>query len=407
MRRQVQDHLNAYQPVADGGFRPERIILTRGALDAPARRTFVGRLLALFPDAERVEALGRTHMQLGGLLPKGDAARRLAGCHTLVIGTIANPLRHSRERGIVCPNYLHFSPTAYCPYGCAYCYLAGSCSTIVAPVMKVFVNLEDVLAAIARKARRLAQPTSFYLGKLQDALALDPLTGFSRVLIPFFAAQPLARLVLLTKSDCVGNLLKKTPGVFLASISPCSSRSYNAERDSRSLCSAHRGHTVVSWSVNPEGVCGEFEGGAPPLARRLDAARRCQEAGYPIRFLIMPILPVADWRRHYAELVEAIFAATRPQRITLGGICSYGTALRLTASALGRDNVIARHMSPTPSPDGRRRFPRELRAELYRHIIGEIRRREPGVPIGLCLEEAELWEACGLDPAHPTCNCIW
>lgn len=379
MNNSVNDHLASYEPRPVAGVCPERIVLARGALDTAPRRAYVERLLARFPNARHIEALGRTHMQLGGLLPKGDAARRAAGRRTLVIGTIATPLRQSRETGIVCPNYLHISPTAYCTYGCAYCYLAGSCSTVVAPVAKVFVNLEDVLAAIARRARRLAEPTSFYIGKLQDSLALDPLTGFSRVLVPFFAAQPLARLVMLTKGDCVENL----------------------------LCAAHGGHSVISWSVNPEAVCAEYEGGAPPLARRLDAARRCQQAGYPVRFLIMPVLPVAGWREHYARLVEAIFAATRPERITLGGICSYGTALRLTAQALGADNLIARHLAPAPSPDGRRRFPRELRAELYRHIIGEIRRREPELPVGLCLEERELWEACGLDAGPPVCNCVW
>ena len=75
-------------------------------------------------------------------------------------------------------------------------------------------------------------------------------------------------------------------------------------------------------------------------------------------------MPVEDWPRHYAGLAEAIFAGTRPERITLGGICSYGTALRLTAQALGSDNVIARRIAREPSPDGRRRFPREFRIEL-------------------------------------------
>jgi len=390
----VAQHLATYEPSDAACFAPGRIILTRGSLEASARRAFAERLLALFPRAERIEALDRTHMQLRGLLPSGDAARRAAGRRTLVLGTIASPLRRSRESGICCPNYLHFSPTAYCTYGCAYCYLAGSCSTVVAPVAKVFVNVEDVLAAIARKARGLREPASFYLGKLQDALALDPLTGFSRLLVPFFAAQSHARLVMLTKSECVGNLLGLS----------------------------HGGHTVVSWSVNPEAVCRDFEAGAPSLARRLAAARRCQEAGYPIRFIIMPMLPVEGWQQHYSQLVEAIFAATSPQRITLGGICSYGTALRLTAQALGGDNVVARHLAlhrgrgvsapragggaPAHS-DGRRRFPRELRAAMYRHVLGEIRRRAPSLPVGLCLEDPQLWHACGLDPARPACNCIW
>jgi hypothetical protein len=77
------------------------------------------------------------------------------------------------------------------------------------------------------------------------------------------------------------------------------------------------------------------------------------------------------------------------------------------ARALGPDNVITRHVSRERSPDGRRRFPRELRAELYRHVIGEIRRHDPRMPTGLCLEESDVWRSSGLDPAHPTCNCIW
>jgi len=378
-QEQADRHLATWRPAPPAsGLQLERIVLTRGSLDTPPRQTFAERLCAAFPDAERVEAPDKTHMQLGDLLPKGDAARRAAGHRMLVVGTLGTPLRQSDETGICCPNYLHFSPTAYCTFGCAYCYLAGTLSTVFAPAAKIFVNLEDMLAAIARRAKRLDRPTSFYVGKLQDALAPDALTGYSRLLVPFFAEQPAARLVMLTKSDAVGNLLDLD----------------------------HRGHTVVSWSVNPEAVCREFEAGAPSLARRLDAARRCQEAGYPIRFIIMPILPVDDWKVHYAELVERIFATAVPQRITLGGICSYRGALALTRRALGPDNLIARHIDRTPSPDGRLRFPRELRTDLYRHLIAAIRRRAPGLPIGLCLEEPELWRACGLDPAHPTCNCI-
>ena len=264
----VQTHLAAYQPAADhGAFAPRRILLTRGSLDTPARRGYAERLCAAFPGAERIEALDRTHMQLGGLLPQGGAARREAGRRALVVGCLRSVLRRACERDICCPTYLHFSPTAYCTYRCAYCYLAGTRSTVFAPVVKLYVNLEDHLAAIERTARHLEAPASFYVGKLQDALSLDPLTGFSRLLVPFFAERTLARMVLLTKSDAVDNLLGLD----------------------------HRGHTVVSWSLNPDAVCQEFEGGAPSLARRLEAARHCQEAGYPVRFILMPIL-LMIWR---------------------------------------------------------------------------------------------------------------
>ncbi|NQT53727.1 hypothetical protein HQ576_16840 [bacterium] len=378
----VRDHLASYSPQASRlGFAPDRILLTRGALDTPARRVFAERLSVAFPKATLVDARDRTHMQLAGLLPKGDdEARREVGRRTLVVGTIGQPVKMARETGVVCPDHLAVSPTAYCTYACSYCYLAGSASTLVAPVAKVFVNLEDALDAIGRRDKRMKRPASLYVGKLQDALGLDPLTGFSRVLVPFFATRQHARLVLLTKSDAVDNLLDL----------------------------GHRGHTIVTWSLNAAAVARDYEKGAPSLARRLEAACRCADAGYPVRFLIMPILPVENWRNHYRALIETIFDTVHPQRITLGSICSYPGALRITERTLGKDNVISRNIARDSSPDGRLRFSRELAAELYRHAIGHIRRRAgSAVPIGLCFEEPDVWRAVGLDPRAGTCNCLW
>jgi spore photoproduct lyase len=101
--------------------------------------------------------------------------------------------------------------------------------------VKIYVNLPEMLAEIDRIARRLEKPTAFYIGKLQDALALDPLTAYSTILIPFFATHPFARLTLLTKSININRLI---------------------ELESR-------GHTILSWSVNPPEVCRIFEENVP------------------------------------------------------------------------------------------------------------------------------------------------
>ncbi len=82
------------------------------------------------------------------------------------------------------------------------------------------MNLPEILNQIDRVASQLTEPTAFYLGKLQDGLALDALTGYSRVMVPFFARQKQARLILLTKSTNVENLLDLD----------------------------HQQHTVLSWS---------------------------------------------------------------------------------------------------------------------------------------------------------------
>ena len=60
----------------------------------------------------------------------------------------------------------------------------------LSPSVKIFVNLPEIRDEIDRTATRLAKPIAFYLGKLQDALALAPLTGYVRALIPRFARHP-------------------------------------------------------------------------------------------------------------------------------------------------------------------------------------------------------------------------
>jgi spore photoproduct lyase len=157
------------------------------------------------------------------------------GKQTIVFGELKNAVRFSEEEGNTCPNYWHFSPYGFCPYGCKYCYLAGTQGVKFSPTVKIYVNLPEMLAEIDRIARRLEKPTAFYIGKLQDALALDPLTAYSTILIPFFATHPFARLTLLTKSININRLI---------------------ELESR-------GHTILSWSVNPPEVCRIFEENVP------------------------------------------------------------------------------------------------------------------------------------------------
>ncbi len=43
----------------------------------------------------------------------------------------------------------------------------------ISNTVKIFLNLPEILNQIDRVASQLAKPTAFYLGKLQDALALD------------------------------------------------------------------------------------------------------------------------------------------------------------------------------------------------------------------------------------------
>lgn len=368
---------DGYVPRAASRFRPQRIVLTCGCR-APSYQALVDGICRAYPEADRVELdLPHNKVDLGG----GDPlALHERGKRTLVLGIHHSAVRRSSEGGNTCPNYWHFSPYGFCPYGCHYCYLAGAQGVRFSPTVKIFLNLREILVEIDRAALRAGEPTAFYLGKLQDGLALDPLTGYSRTLVPFFARHPLARMTLLTKSADMANLLDLD----------------------------HRGHTILSWSLNPAEVIAEFEAHTPSLAERIAAMKECAAAGYPIRAVVMPVVPMPGWEMLYARFFERLLAEVPLGRLTLGGICSYPAARDLMERKLGKGNVISERLSQNAarSADGRMRYPRAVRERIYRHLREMVLGICPDLPVGLCLEEPSVFEALGLTAAIGRCNCV-
>ncbi len=174
----------AHRPRPAAGFSPNRIVLAKGSNSSPPRRKLVDAICAAYPQTGVVEAFDMPHnrIRLRSDDPLGRHRKQ-----TLVLAEHRSAVRQSAEDGNTRPNYWHFSPYGFCPYGCAYCYLAGTQGVWFSPTVKVFVNLPEILGQVDRVARRLGEPTAFYLGKLQDGLALDRLTGYSRQIVPFFA----------------------------------------------------------------------------------------------------------------------------------------------------------------------------------------------------------------------------
>lgn len=368
-----------YRPRPVPLFRPTRIVLAKGSNRTESRRGLAERICAAYPEAEVVEAFGIPHNRVD--LGESDPLRmHERGKQTLVLGEHRSAVRFSEEGGNACPNYWHFSPYGFCPYGCHYCYLAGTPGVWFSPTVKVFLNLDEILDEVGRAATRLARPTAFYLGKLQDGLALEPLSGYARTMIPFFAQHPYARMVILTKSADAENL----PDL------------------------EHAGRTILSWTVNAPEVTQLFECSTPNIAARLDAMRRCAQAGYPVRAVVMPIIPLADWQETYGQLMATLLESVPLSRITLGSICSYPQAQRLMELKLGRQNAISTLLGrgPTKSDDGRLRFSRSTREEVYRYLIDCIRQHRPDLEIGLCLEDESMFAGLDLTESMGRCNCV-
>ena len=376
------DHAQ-YQPRRPAWFDVERIVLAKGWNAGEFERNLVENVCRLYPDAQRYETPEVNHTRVP-VLEGNEAADALrlheAGKRTLVFGEHHSSVRFSDESGNTCPNYWHFSLYGFCPYGCTYCYLTGTPGVRFSPTVKVFLNVHETLERIRRTAAKFVEPTTFYHGKLQDGLAMDLLTGYSLLTVPFFARQKFARQVILTKSADVENLLPLE----------------------------HAGKTILSWTVNLPEISRDFEPNTPTVGERITAMKQCAAVGYPVRAVLMPIIPVEDWVSRYADFLTVLVREVPLERLTIGAICSYPSAVSLMNRKMGCRNAVSQNLMQMKSPhdDGRRRYPPALREKAYRHFISVVRRECPDLEIGLCLETREMLD--GLKDLKPgKCNCVY
>ncbi|MBT4482656.1 MAG: hypothetical protein HOC71_03150, partial [Candidatus Latescibacteria bacterium] len=134
------------------GFSPDFIILAKGSVDTLERKVFTDRVCALFPQATIEEQLDTPHNRINTGAESDVFKRHTNGKKTLVLGVLKSAVRLSNESGNTCPNYWHYSVFGFYPYGCVYCYLAGTPGIWYSPSVKIYVNLQDIIDTIDRQA---------------------------------------------------------------------------------------------------------------------------------------------------------------------------------------------------------------------------------------------------------------
>jgi len=283
-------------------------------------------------------------------------------------GTFVKPCPGTR--GYICCGLkiIHFGMG--CSLDCTYCILQSYLNTqalvLFSNIEEGFRQLEAVLHSPDPESRR------FCTGEFTDSLLLEDMTGLGARLVTMFAGYKDALLELKTKTDKVD-----------------------------SLCGLdHGGRSVVSFSVNAPAVAAAEESGAAPLKRRLAAAKRIVREGYRVGFHFDPLIRHTNWKEGYARVVGDIFSAAPAESvvwISLGGFRFLPSLKRIVARRHPNSRIMYDEF--VHAPDGKMRYFRPLRVEMYRHLVNEIRAAAPEVCIYLCMENPRVWqEVFGFDP---------
>ena len=145
----------------------------------------------------------------------------------------------------------------------------------------------------------------------------------------------------------------------------------------------------------------------PTVEERIAAMKRCADCGYPVRAVIMPVIPMEGWKDCYCGFIQRLLREVPLSRLTFGGICIYKGARQLMERKLSGSNVITdRIRGSGKSEDGRVRYSRPFRVSVYRRLIQVVREVRPDLELALCLEEPEVWQAVKLEDRMGRCNCV-
>jgi spore photoproduct lyase len=337
-------------------FTPDAIMIERGAEETPMVRRCCERL----PHVPVTMVDDRRELQI----PGGEfaaAKRRL-----LLAPHRGSFLGHcpAGTRGLGCCNYLVMNLASNCPMDCGYCFLQEYLAE-TAP-LTAYVNPEAALAEVAQILdRHTDRHFRIGTGELADSLALDPLTGLSGELVPFFAARRNALLELKTKTAAIEGLLALDP----------------------------KERVVVAWSLLPPAAVALAERGTASIPARLAAAERVVAGGYKVAVHLDPMIEHAGWDEGYRDLVAALADAVPAARLAW---VSMG-ALRFSA---GLRTKVRRRFPGTPllageqvpGADGKWRDFQALRVGMYRRVRGFLETAFPEVPLYLCMETPEVWQ---------------
>lgn len=268
---------------------------------------------------------------------------------------------HHPERNYVCQGGWGLHSLNGCVHRCAYCDQAF--------IMTLMLDLEDFADHVSQTLAARPHQKLYRYDMYSDSICFEPEYGASQILADVFYRSEDQYLLFYTKSNNVDHLL---------------------ELENRERC-------VFYTTLATDHAAREFEPGAPSLDQRIQALRRCQDAGYTVRAGFSPIIPIREWREDATVAVEKLFAGVTPDTVRLWVLSM--TSVPQFDGAMGFERMdprladMAIRADPAKVASWNAPFPTEARAEIYAHYIDEIARVSPRTPVSLCSESPDAWQS--------------
>ena len=298
-----------------------------------------------------------------------DAVAR--GKQTLILcenkGAFVKPCPGTREYNCCGYEILHMA--SFCNMDCAYCILQ---TYFHPPVLQYFINHEDMWPELEQFFHR-NQITRVGTGEFTDSLIWENLSSLTRQLVQRFARQERAILELKTKTVAL-DALKRL---------------------------GHNHKTILAWSLNTEKVILSEERHTTTLAARFKAARRCVAWGYPVAFHFDPIVVYEGCESDYQAVIRQLCSYIPPESIvwiSLGTFRFIPALKQVIQERFPASGIVYHEF--VPGLDGKMRYFKPLRMNIYKKIVQWIREAAPDVCIYFCMEDDEIWENClGFPPS--------
>jgi len=250
-------------------FMPDRVFFEPDAVNYP-----LGLKLYDYFSSRGVKIL-KIHVQnvLRNIPGENEQEKYFAAKKTIVVRT-----KKSLSFDVCKPSAdYEFPLVTNCPGGCEYCYLQTTQGK--KPYLTIYVNIDEILASVLKHIEKNGNKlTTFEVSSTGDPLSLEHLTGSLSRTIEFFGTLENARLRVVTKFDNADLLLNLR----------------------------HNGHTRFRVSINSRYVIKTFEHGTSGFDQRINAASKISSAGYPLGFIVAPIMIYADWKKEYEELFDRL-----------------------------------------------------------------------------------------------------